>query len=193
MLRTTPNKSQYDNLRPAPDAHAWYEFGRAAIERGDLEEGRQALLQSLAGSQPIVEQVLAVAHQLGSIGFEADAAQILRRAMELFPDRAEPSVSLAWLFLEGGDPHAGGRGRRSCLARAPRQHRSALHRVGGPRATGGADRGRESPELDPDDRSGSPGSKPSLGGAAPTSRRRRGQRALLATRGRGDGDAIWMR
>ncbi|HEY7372256.1 MAG TPA: DUF4388 domain-containing protein [Polyangia bacterium] len=75
----------------------------AAMDRGDLEGGRRALLQSLKYDSDAFETMLDVAAELGFAGFPSDAEHVLKRTIERFPRRAEAKVELARLFLEVGN------------------------------------------------------------------------------------------
>jgi tetratricopeptide (TPR) repeat protein len=74
-----------------------------ALDRGDLEAGRRALLQSLKYESDGLETMVDVAAELAFAGFVADAEHILRRAVERFPRRVEATVELARLFLASGN------------------------------------------------------------------------------------------
>ena len=104
MARSTLNKLLPNIRRQPQDPEAWYAQGVAALDRGELEEGRQHLLQSTQMGPPVLERLLSVAHRLTAVGFGSDAAMVLRRAIESFAERAEPKVALAWLYLDAGDP-----------------------------------------------------------------------------------------
>jgi tetratricopeptide (TPR) repeat protein len=88
---------------PAGDPDARRAAGLAALDRGELEAGRVALLQSLDLVPPSLDKVLEIAHKLASVGLSADAERVLRQAAEIFVDRVEPRLELARLFLEGGE------------------------------------------------------------------------------------------
>jgi tetratricopeptide (TPR) repeat protein len=103
VSRSTLNKLLPNSHRQPQDPEAWYARGVAALDRGELEEGRQDLLQSTQMGPPVLERLLSVAHRLTAVGFGSDAAMVLRRAIESFAERAEPKVALAWLYLEAGD------------------------------------------------------------------------------------------
>jgi tetratricopeptide (TPR) repeat protein len=75
----------------------------AAMDRGDLEGGRRALLQTLKYDSDSFETLIDVSAELAFAGFPSDAEHILRRAIERFPRRAEAKVELARLFLETGN------------------------------------------------------------------------------------------
>ncbi len=103
MPRSTLNKLSSGNRRQAQDPEAWYAFGVSALERGELEDGREGLLQSTQLGPPVLERLLSVAHRLEDAGFASDAGMVLRQAIESFEERPEPIVALAWLTLETGD------------------------------------------------------------------------------------------
>jgi tetratricopeptide (TPR) repeat protein len=75
----------------------------AALDRGELEVGRRALLQSLKYDSESFETMVDVAAELAVAGFRDDAEHVLRRALERFPHRAEAKIELARLFLEAGN------------------------------------------------------------------------------------------
>jgi tetratricopeptide (TPR) repeat protein len=106
--------------RQPQDPEAWHAYGLSAFERGDLEEGRQALLQSTQLGPPVLERLMTVAQRLGETGFYSDAAAVLRRAAENFSDRPEPKLGLAWLFLEAGDANQSARVAVQALRMHPR-------------------------------------------------------------------------
>ena len=79
----------------------------AALERGELEAGRRALLQSLKYDADSFETMVDVASELAFAGFRADAEHVLRRTIERFPAQPEAKIELARVFLEAGnDPKA---------------------------------------------------------------------------------------
>jgi Flp pilus assembly protein TadD len=104
VARSTLNKFLPNSRRHQQDPEAWYAQGVAALERGELEEGRQDLLQSTQLGPPVLERLLSVANRLNAVGFPSDAGTVLRRAIESFPERGEPKVELAWLYIDAGDP-----------------------------------------------------------------------------------------
>src|SRR5579871_3624715 len=101
--------------------------GFAALDRGELEVGRLALLQSLELGAPTLERVIEVARRLVSVGFSADAERVLRQSAEMFVDRAEPVVELARLFRDRGDGAGAIAAARAALSEHP-DHRDT-HRV----------------------------------------------------------------
>jgi Flp pilus assembly protein TadD len=93
-----------DAVRKTPeDPAAWYALGIAVLDAGKLEEGRHALLQSTAVGAPNLERTLAVATRLAAAAFPADAERVARRALEVFPGRADVHAALARLLLGLGD------------------------------------------------------------------------------------------
>jgi tetratricopeptide (TPR) repeat protein len=92
----------------------------AALDRGDLEIGRRALLQSLKYETDSFETFVDIAAELALAGFRADAEHILRRAIERFPQRVEATVELARLFLESGNDHNALRVAQQALRMHPR-------------------------------------------------------------------------
>ncbi len=93
--------------------------GFAALERGELEVGRLALLQSLELGSPTLEMVIEVAHRLAAVGFSADAERVLQQSAEMFVDRVEPVVELARLFLERGEDARAAEAARAALNEHP--------------------------------------------------------------------------
>jgi tetratricopeptide (TPR) repeat protein len=75
----------------------------AALDRGDREAGRRALLQSLKYDSDGFETMLDVAAELAFADFVADAEHVLRRTHERFPHRVEATVELVRLFLASGN------------------------------------------------------------------------------------------
>jgi len=73
------------------------------MDRGDLEGGRRALLQSLNYGFDSFETMVDVAAELALAGFPADAEHVLRRTIHRFPHRAEARIELSRLFLEAGN------------------------------------------------------------------------------------------
>ena len=74
-----------------------------ALDRGELEIGRRALLQSLKYESDSFETMVDIAAELAFAGFVADAEHVLRRAQERFPHRVEAKVELVRLFLASGN------------------------------------------------------------------------------------------
>ncbi len=85
------------------EASRLYQIGVAALERGDREMARAALLQSLQAAVPTLETMVAVADELAEAGFDEDSAHVLRGAIEQFPGRVEPKRFLVQLLLDGGN------------------------------------------------------------------------------------------
>ena len=86
----------------ASEADTQYASGVAALERGDLELGRRALLLSLQSEPASLEQVLDVAEQIDAVGFTPDAEQLLRQAVEHFAHRPEARAALAQFLAAHG-------------------------------------------------------------------------------------------
>jgi len=80
-----------------------FEQGVSAIESGDRETGRAALLQSLEVAAPTLELMVAVADELAEANLNADAVRVLRRAIEHFPARVEPKRFLAQFLVDVGN------------------------------------------------------------------------------------------
>ena len=100
MLRDTLNLFKQRGTSDRETARAQ---AVAALDRGDLEVGRRALLQSLKYESDGFETMVEVAAELVFAGFRADAEHILRRTLERFSHRPEAKIELARLFLEGGN------------------------------------------------------------------------------------------
>lgn len=116
--RPGPGAMDPDTLRAA---------GFAALERGDREAGRLALLQSLDLAPPALDKALGVADRLASAGLVADAERVLRQSAEMFVDSVEPTLALARLFLEAGDAGKALETARGALTQHPDD--PGLHRV----------------------------------------------------------------
>jgi tetratricopeptide (TPR) repeat protein len=74
-----------------------------ALDRGELEVGRRALLQSLKYDSDSFETMVDVAAELAFAGFASDAEHVLRRTVERFPRRVEAKVELVRLLLASGN------------------------------------------------------------------------------------------
>lgn len=105
MLRDTLNRIKQRGRIGAADREATRAQAVAALDRGELENGRRALLQSLKYGADSFETMVDVAAELAFAGFRADAEHVLRRAIERFPRRVEARIELARLFLESGNSH----------------------------------------------------------------------------------------
>src|SRR5262245_46486357 len=92
------------------------------MERGDLEGGRRALLQSLKYDSDSFETLVDVSAELAFAGFPSDAEHILRRTIERFPRRAGAKVELARLFLETGNDNRALQVATSSLRQHPHDH-----------------------------------------------------------------------
>src|SRR3954464_7633467 len=75
----------------------------AALDRGEREVGRRALLQSLKYDSDAFETMVDVAAELAFAGFVADAEHVLHRTHDRFPHRVEATVELVRLFLASGN------------------------------------------------------------------------------------------
>ena len=122
VLRDTLNRIKQRDRIDAADRDST-RTGRAvaALDRGELEAGRRALLQSLKYESDGFETMVDVAAELAFAGFVADAEHVLRRALERFPHRVEAKVELARLFLESGNDEKALRLATQAPARAPTQ------------------------------------------------------------------------
>ncbi len=103
MLRDTLNLFKQRNRAKAGDRQAARAQAVAALDRGELEEGRRALLQSLKYESDGFETLVDVAAELAFAGFRGDAEHVLRRTLERFPDCPEAKIELARVFLEAGN------------------------------------------------------------------------------------------
>lgn len=103
MLRDTLNLFKQRGTAGASDRETARAQAVAALDRGDLEVGRRALLQSLKYESDGFETMVDVAAELVFAGFRGDAEHILRRTLERFPHRPEAKIELARLFLEAGN------------------------------------------------------------------------------------------
>jgi tetratricopeptide (TPR) repeat protein len=127
VLRPIVNKLMTGAGQRAADPDLRREAGFAALDRGDLEAGRLAVLQSLDLAPPTLDKVLDVARRLASAGLSADAERVLRQSAEMFVDRVEPKLQLAWLFLEAGEDAMAIETAREALNQHP--DNPDLHRV----------------------------------------------------------------
>jgi tetratricopeptide (TPR) repeat protein len=96
-----------------------------ALDRGELEAGRRALLQSLNYESDSFETMIDVAAELAFADFVADAEHVLRRTIDRFPRRVEATVELARLFLASGNDEKALRLTTQSLREHPRN--SDLH------------------------------------------------------------------
>lgn len=108
MPRSTLNKHLPGSERASADPQTCYADAIAAFERGDLEAGREGLLHSVEVSVPDLHWMLAIAERLVGYGFGGDAEFVVRRALEHFPNRAEPKVVLAELLFDAGQERQAG-------------------------------------------------------------------------------------
>ena len=103
MFRSRPARSRASaNQGAVSAADTPYAQGVAAFARGDLETGRRILLQSLQSGPVTLDYVLDVAEQLDSVGFTAEADQLLRRAVDLFAHRPQAKAALAEFLAAHG-------------------------------------------------------------------------------------------
>jgi tetratricopeptide (TPR) repeat protein len=103
VLRDTLNRIKQRGGIDAADRELARAHAVAALDRGELEEGRRALLQSIKYGTDSFETMVDVAAELALAGFRADAEHVLRRVLERFPRRVEAKIELARLFLESGN------------------------------------------------------------------------------------------
>jgi predicted Zn-dependent protease len=103
VLRDTLNRIKQRGRAGAGDREAARAQAVAALDRGELEVGRRALLQSLKYESDSFETMVEVAAELAFAGFRGDAEHVLRRTLERFPTRVEVKIELARLFLEAGN------------------------------------------------------------------------------------------
>ncbi|HMF44203.1 MAG TPA: tetratricopeptide repeat protein, partial [Polyangia bacterium] len=103
MLRPNLNRFIKRSSTNAADRQTARASAIAAMERGDREGGRRALLQSLKYGSDSFETMVDVASELAFAGFTSDAEHVLRRTIQRFPRRAEAKIALARLFLEAGN------------------------------------------------------------------------------------------
>jgi tetratricopeptide (TPR) repeat protein len=106
--RSTVNKHLQGGDRAFTDPQTCYAEAIAAFERGDIDAGREGLLQSVEMSVPDLHWMLAIAERLVGFGFSGDAEFVVRRALEHFPNRAEPKVVLAELLFDAGQERQAG-------------------------------------------------------------------------------------
>ena len=125
MLRDTLNIFKQRGRAGAGDREAARAQAVAALDRGELEEGRRTLLQSLKYDSDGFETLVDVAAELAFAGFRGDAEHVLRRALERFPHRAEAKIELARLFLEAGEDNKALQVATQALREHPRN--SDLH------------------------------------------------------------------
>ena len=102
MIRTVLNRIKRVGTDSA-DREATRAQAVGALDRGELEVGRRALLQSLNYGADSCETMLDVAAELAIAGFRGDAEHVLHRTLERFPNRAEVKIELARLILESGN------------------------------------------------------------------------------------------
>jgi tetratricopeptide (TPR) repeat protein len=105
MLRATLNRIKQRGRSAATERETTRAQAIAALDRGELETGRRALLQSLNYSGDGFETLMDVAAELAFAGFRADAEHVLHKVSERFPNRVEVKSELARLFLESGNPN----------------------------------------------------------------------------------------
>jgi tetratricopeptide (TPR) repeat protein len=105
MLRATLNRIKQRGRSGALERETARAQAVAALDRGELEAGRRALLQSLNYGNDGFETLIDVAAELAFAGFRADAEHVLHRVSERFPNRVEVKSELARLFLESGNPN----------------------------------------------------------------------------------------
>jgi tetratricopeptide (TPR) repeat protein len=103
VLRPTLNRFRQRGRTKTSDRDAQRAQAVAALERGELEVGRRALLQSLKYDADSFETMVDVAAELAFAGFRGDAEHVLRRTLERFPTRPEAKIELGRLFLEAGN------------------------------------------------------------------------------------------
>lgn len=103
MLRDTLNRIKQRSGIAGADRATTRADAVEALDRGDLEAGRRALLQSLKYESDSFETMVDVAAELAFAGFVADAEHVLRRTLERFPRRVEATVELVRLFLASGN------------------------------------------------------------------------------------------
>ena len=127
MLRPILSKLKQERRRRSPDRDARRAAGLAALDRGDLEVGRLALLQSLDLEPPTLDGILDVASRLAAAGLTADAEHLLRQSAAMFGDQVAPKAELARLFLNEGDAGLAIETALEALEEHPRS--PDLHRV----------------------------------------------------------------
>jgi tetratricopeptide (TPR) repeat protein len=103
VLRDTLNRIKHRGRIDGADSESARADAVAALDRGEFEEGRRALLQSIKYRTDSFETLVDVAAELALAGFRADAEHVLRRVLERFPRRVEAKIELARLFLESGN------------------------------------------------------------------------------------------
>ena len=125
MLRDTLNRIKQRVRIDGDDRASTRAIAVAALDRGELEDGRRALLQSLNYGADSFETLIDVAAELALAGFRSDAEHVLRRTLDRFPNRAEVKIELARLFLESGNDQNALRVAAVALQEHPRD--SDLH------------------------------------------------------------------
>ena len=125
MLRDTLNRIKQRVRIDAGDRALTRAQAVEALDRGELENGRRALLQSLKYGSDSFETLIDVAAELAVAGFRSDAEHVLRRTLDRFPNRAEVKIELARLFLESGNHTNAQRVATNALREHP--HDSDLH------------------------------------------------------------------
>jgi tetratricopeptide (TPR) repeat protein len=103
VLRLTLNRIKLRGRAKAADRELSRARAVEAMDRGELEAGRRALLQSLKYNSDSLETLVDVASELAFAGFRGDAEHVLRRTLERFPQRPEAKIELARVFLEAGN------------------------------------------------------------------------------------------
>ena len=120
MLRDTLNRIKQRGRVNADDRATARAQAVDALDRGELEAGRRALLQSLNYENDSCEIMIDVAAELAFAGFVADAEHVLRRTIDRFPRRVEATVELARLFLASGNDEKAMRLSTQALREHPR-------------------------------------------------------------------------
>lgn len=88
--------------RKPGDARAWFALGQAALECGEIEDGRHALRHAGEVSLYDPDLCISAANLFVKAGFLADAEAVLRHVVEHHPVELEGRAGLARLLLETG-------------------------------------------------------------------------------------------
>jgi Flp pilus assembly protein TadD len=117
--KTKRGRSDQRDLSPVEES--------VVYDQATLEESREVLLRGLEDHEPDLDELLDAAVQLAGVGFAADADMVLRQAIESFPDRAEPQIDLAQLYLDCG--HEGPAAEVAANALNDHPRNPELHRI----------------------------------------------------------------
>lgn len=102
-MKNVTTKKLRDVVKKKPgDARAWFALGQAALECGEIEDGKQALRQAGEVSAYDPDLSISAANLFVQAGFLSDAEALLRHVVEQHPTELEGRSGLARLLLETG-------------------------------------------------------------------------------------------